>query len=297
MINYNNMSAFDRTLTLENVSQKYTNIGTKLTSDPYGELRKIKLELLINHYNKGKIIIPDIQRVRNEDIIDEMILTCDENIYTLIHSTNPLQFCVCGGVYALIDGQHRLETFKIMFEKNNHKYNNVFIPIHVINDISELDIYKLYMNLNRNNPDIYNNVTCLDDVFRVKNYNNLKRLIHNKYPSSFKKSTNICGIDEFVNLLSSLDFLNYYSNPNIAFEYMEEINIGCYDAYDDNDIDSLTTLEYEIYDTGFIGALKRNNYFEILMNDNPDYDDFTHIVPKRGRPDTQKPVKKQCIKN
>ena len=291
------MSAFERTLTLENVSQKHTNIGIKLASDPYGELRRIKLELLVNHYNKGKIIIPDVQRVRDDEIINEMVSTCEENIYTLIHSTNPLQFCICGGAYALIDGQHRLETFKLVIEKYGDKFEDVFVPIHVINDISELEIYKLYMNLNRNNPDIYNNVNCLDDVFRVKNYNNLKHLIHNDFPLSFKKSTNICGIDEFVNMLSDLDFLNYYASPETAYDYIKKINTGCYDIYDDNDIELFTTLEYEIYETGFIGALKRNNYIEVLMDEKPKYSDFTHTVPKRGRPDASKPKKKHCVKS
>lgn len=277
------MSAFDRKLTLKNVAQKYSNIGIKMSTDPHGELRRIKLKTLINHYEKGKIIIPDIQRVRDDEIINEMYITCKKNIHILINSTNPLQFCICGGIYALIDGQHRLETFKLLCEKNNCEYDEIYIPIHVINDISEIEIYKLYMNLNRNNSAIYNNVNCLDDMFRIKKYNCLKNMLYTKFPLSFIKSVNIYGINDFINTLSDMDYLDYYTTIESAYEYIIEINNNCYTMYNDTIVENITTIEYNIYETGFIGAIKRNNFMEILMLENPNYDDFKHVIYKRKK--------------
>lgn len=290
------MEAFNRTLTLENVGHKLTKIGRSVSKNPYGVLRQIKVELLVNHYKNGKIIIPDVQRIRDESIINNMVATCEDNVYTLIHSSNPLQLCVCEGVYALIDGQHRMETFRIIMDKYPEKLEGVEISIHIYNDVDELEMYRLYMNLNINNPDINSQMNCLEDLFRVKNYSKMKRKIIEQFPSSFKKGTNVYGIDEFVSTLMEYNYLNYYSTIDKAYEYLVNINDSCYEYYEQDTIDNMTSIEYDIYHTGFIGSLKRNNFFDILMLDEPNYDDFNHVIPKRGRPDTKRPLKKNCTR-
>lgn len=83
--------------------------------------------------------------------------------------------------------------------------------------------------------------------------------------------------------IKQLNYLDYFDSAKNAFEYIINVNDNCINYYFDlaNDI---TDPEWSICESGFIGALKRNNFINIIMDDEPNFNDFIHDIPKRSRP-------------
>lgn len=149
--------------------------GKCIAEDEYGVLYRIKLKKLVKYQDEDKLFVPDIQRNRDNDNINNMTQTCKiKTVNALINSSNAIQLYVCGNTYAIIDGQHRMEAYRNMIKLNPDNYNDTMINVHLYNkNVSDEDMYKVYLDLNRNNPDVCNN-ECIDNIFKHKKYNELK---------------------------------------------------------------------------------------------------------------------------
>ena len=101
-----------------------------------------KFETKVNHGNtwlgtiKSSIFfdlpvcIPNIQRIRDDDKVSDIIsYQCDffrRHQYFNIMGVINIHYCSENATYYLIDGQHRYEAFKQMYQKMGH---NILIPV------------------------------------------------------------------------------------------------------------------------------------------------------------------------
>jgi hypothetical protein len=99
------------------------------------------------------INIPNIQRIRDNDKVTDIIsYQCDYyrnhqrfNIMGVIN----IHFCAENNTHYLIDGQHRYEAFKSMYQKMGH---NIIIPIECVMVDTIEQVKENYKLINKNTP-------------------------------------------------------------------------------------------------------------------------------------------------
>jgi len=99
------------------------------------------------------INIPNIQRIRDNDKVTDIIsYQCDYyrnhqrfNIMGVIN----IHFCAENNTHYLIDGQHRYEAFKTMYQKMGH---NIIIPIECVMVDTMEQVKENYKLINKNTP-------------------------------------------------------------------------------------------------------------------------------------------------
>lgn len=99
------------------------------------------------------ITIPNIQRIRDDSKVADIIsYQCDyfriHQYFNIIGVIN-VHFCDENNTYYLIDGQHRYEAFKFMYQKMGHDIN---IPIECVMVKTMNQIKENYKLINRNTP-------------------------------------------------------------------------------------------------------------------------------------------------
>ena len=119
------------------ISNEHTWLGTIKSNDLFN--------LSIN--------IPNIQRIRDNDKVTDIIsYQCDYyrnhqrfNIMGVIN----IHFCAENNTHYLIDGQHRYEAFKSMYQKMGH---NIIIPIECVMVDTMEQVKENYKLINKNTP-------------------------------------------------------------------------------------------------------------------------------------------------
>lgn len=144
----------------------------------------------------SKIFRPECQRYIEETRVSEMKVNFEQNFNPI----TPLYFCVLNNKRYIIDGQHRLETYR-----HFKKYFNEKIPIVEIHIKEKKEIYDYFL--------IINNQMALNDVWRQNE--DIKEIILNtynhftkKYPYTFKLAKPKCrpyiGPNKFMSQLTEM---------------------------------------------------------------------------------------------
>lgn len=206
--------------------------------------------------NKGIIQIPDFQRELQLDKIESIIHTFqelhkqDEN-YFIKHGYT-LSLCKLGikkELY-LIDGQHRLEAIKTLFEQG---YNpEILIRIQLCSSITQMKNDFKLLNSNSNIPIIY---TLFEDEFVQNILIELKNLLKKEYFSSFNRKKTEFGksnryhLDSFIELFDIEKIKELYLqnciDSGILFNKLLDINKIIKNKFDNFDL-----LEKKFYING-----------------------------------------------
>lgn len=124
-----------------------------------------KFETKVNHGNtwlgtiKSSIFfdlpvcIPNIQRIRDDDKVSDIIsYQCDffrRHQYFNIMGVINIHFCAENTTYYLIDGQHRYEAFKQMYQKMGH---DISIAVEYVQVKTMEQVKENYQLINKNTP-------------------------------------------------------------------------------------------------------------------------------------------------
>jgi len=287
------MINFNRPLTFENASRgnKLTSFGRLIKRNgddgktSLGEHRYVSVKSLVAKYTSGNIIIPNFQRHRDSKIINDMMKTCEDDPAILIDCSNAIHLYECGHVYSLVDGQHRLETFRMLLEKNDEIFDDVEIIVHVLYPMEEQELLKIYKHLNYNNADINIDESSIADITTTQNYCTLKKKLKELCIDTFISSPYVQTINNFITSLMEYKFLDYYYDVDQAIIDIEERNELFMDFYNDK-YDKLTESEQVTIDSGYVISLKRNNFIPFLMSDDINDFSFSHSFPNKGRKKT-----------
>ena len=177
----------------------------------------------------NNIIIPNFQRDIQEDKVKQIVTQ-----YKQEHKTHQNYFikhgytmCLCkiGKKLYLIDGQHRYNALKNVYEDG---YNdNALIRIQLCESIDEMKRDFALLNINSNIPIVY---TYFEDEFVQELMLNLKSQLKMHFGNCFSRSqsttNNKMHIDEFMKLFD-MDFIKqlYLENNKVnLYEKLEIIN-------------------------------------------------------------------------
>ena len=99
------------------------------------------------------LCIPNIQRIRDDDKVSDIIsYQCDffrnHQCFNIMGVIN-IHHCVENNTYYLIDGQHRYEAFKQMYQKMGH---NILIPVEYVKVETMKQVKDNYQLINKNTP-------------------------------------------------------------------------------------------------------------------------------------------------
>lgn len=228
------------------VKTSYGILGKDIgVSDKTCGLKKIESKIVIDYVNKGIIIIPEFQRElqqdKIEDITNEFIQRHKNDENFLIKHGYTISFCKIGKQKELylIDGQHRLETIKILCDKG---YNpEIIIRIQICENIEQMKKDFKLLNINSNMPFIY---TYFEDNFLQNTLLELKNLLKTNYGGCFNKNKSSKGntnthrlhLDSFIELIDLEKIKQLSEKENINAEYLyqklNELNIEIKTIFD-----------------------------------------------------------------
>ena len=254
-------------------------------------IKKIKIKNILDCFLRGIIIIPNYQRDLDKIKIEEMTITYEKDEESFNFIGNPIQLVIMNDYnkYILVDGQHRLTMFKILYKSN--KITNQEILINIITCNDENEIYNMYKNFNydissslKSNTDNFKNKVHIDieNVVKKLKYEKLKDYLITNYKKFFSKNNElIYSIDEFVEKLYESEFLEAFDNFNNAIKFLIDTNnIYCDNFYIDNDvITDIKLSKDELYNikNKIIISLKNNNFIDLLIDDNIKENEFECI--------------------
>lgn len=252
--------------------------------------KEISIENLIECYNKKKIIIPDFQRLVDQEKINSMIKTYKKNPEYFNFLTNPIQLVKLidndtSNLY-LIDGQHRF----FMYQQLNIKSIDGYIYINIINCSTVNEMLEIYQNFNYDNQNInFDKDEILEFQLNSK-YIVMRDQLQKSYKKFFKNTDNdIFSIEEFVKNLKLHEYLEYFDSVKDALLFMFERNDIFYTQYyTKRDIEVFNKKEKELILNGKIFSLKKNNFIEFLMNDDSDIPvfEYKHVIIKKRTKNT-----------
>lgn len=257
-------------------------IGKTISKTDKCKLFEISISKLINYIDQKIIIIPEFQRILDENKVNKMYndYKKDNTLFNFI--TNPLQFVILKSndynieQYFLIDGQHRLSMFQKIYKEGLN--NNIRCNIIICNNTEEM--YNIYNKLNINNKDIYDN----SEITNIINYNKYI-LLRNHFETNYKNhfinnTTNeyIYHIEEYVRKLKDNKFLQNFNNINEAIEYHNHVNNIYLKFY--KDVSIYTEIEQKRINSSIVFTLQKNNFLDYLLTPEKKCLSFQHLHKK-----------------
>ena len=260
----------------------------------------------INNQNNliFKNMCGEIQRKIDIDHLNELI-QYQKNYYKKYNEfifPNPIILCKINDKFAVIDGQHRIQCIKTLFNEYNIDFN-IMLSIITIDNINEYD--ELFLSVNLNKPVVlFKNITDWKTVgkyieeYFLKNYNIYNknsenpRIPHINFQNMLKyiNENNIiekCNLnkDEFINEIIELN--NYYSGINGLSKFTEYIQ-------------NYSTLlnkckEKQPNNPLYLGIYKNFEWIESIVykiNNKLQYHQMNHISLKYNHIKIKKPLKK-----
>jgi len=261
---------------------------------------------IINNQNNliFKNMCGEIQRKIDIDHLNELI-QYQKNFYKKYNNflfPNPIILCKNNDKFAIIDGQHRIQCIKTLFNEYNIDFN-IMLSIINIDDINEYD--ELFLSVNLNKPVVlFKNITdwktvgkYIEDYF-LNNYNIYNknsenpRVPHINFQNMLKyiNENNIiekCNLnkDQFINEIVELN--NYYSGINglsNLTKYIQNYPIllkKCNEKQPNNPL--------------YLGIYQNFEWIERIIykiNNNLKYHQMNHISLKYNHIKIKKPLKK-----
>lgn len=195
----------------------------------------------------------------------------------------------------LMDGQHRMEMIKQIYERTTEN-NKVIFAIHMI--YSEDEMRVLFDELNKDSTKSKPYVSL--PIFSKKKVDDVRNALISKYEGSYAKSKNKSGslysVGEFVSELIEND---YFENDNTANEILEIIDtshkkyfskLNYLENGDDDKLYTATEMK-TIKEHKNVMFFKNNNFIDYLVSNNvPVHDDLTKRtkIPENMRQDVWK---------
>jgi hypothetical protein len=250
--------------------------------------KEITIENLIECYTKKIIIIPEFQRILNMEKIDLMLSSYKNDEEYFNYLTNPLQIVRLEDdsteLYFLIDGQHRFFMYKRLYDLT--KINGL-ININIINCSSIDEMYKIYMNFNIDNKDIYFNANEIE-IYQINaKYIELRNILNSLYKKYFKINDNlIYSLEGFVKELKNYGYLEYFETIKESISFLIERNdifIEKYYLIESINIfnkkEKLFILDKKIF------SLVNNNFIDFLMCNDEELPTFkfSHRASTKSR--------------
>lgn len=182
----------------------------------------IQTSKILEYLGKSVVIIPDFQRELQNDKIEEIY-----EMYIKLHKNNEnylikhgytLYLCKLDKEYYVVDGQHRLETMKLLNKENYDPF--IVVMIQTCDSLSHMRENFILLNKNSNIAPIY---TYFDDKFLRKTIINVKNKIKENYGKLFNrnkieaKRTYRMHIDTFLERLDIDDVKQFYDINEIDY--------------------------------------------------------------------------------
>jgi len=213
-------------------------LGRMLTKTDKYCMRSIKVKDLILNIEKSIITIPEFQRDIDMTKVNNMIKSFEDNNNIYNYITNPLQIAYlihsdCTNLM-LIDGQHRYNMYKELYNKNRIQNHELLINYTACENIDE--VVNLYLTLNKDNPNIIKLNRVFDDTNNIlmeQRYRTIKNYLSIHYKQYFKKnSTILYDVEEFVCKLIEINYLDSFDTNDDAITYILNLNDYYLDYYD-----------------------------------------------------------------
>lgn len=276
---------------------KSKSLGKTINKTEKYIMRLISIKNLVLNINSNVITIPEFQRDINTNKIKSLLIAFEKNNEIFNYVTNPLQVAYlvtndCTSLL-LIDGQHRYNMYKHLYEQNRIPNHELLINFTKCDTIEE--VVNLYLSLNWDNPNIIHlsNEMRIDatNLLMMNRYRNLKNDLA-QYKQCWKKNSNVIyDVEEYVAKLIDINFLNDFETNADAIKYILDLNDYYVDYYVKNDVKLLTKLKKDelnliksTLDKPYIWTFKNNNFLQALSCSDDIIDDFTFqhyvYVPK-----------------
>ena len=243
------------------VKTTYGILGKDIgVSDKTCGLKKIDSKIVVDYVKKGTILIPDFQRELQQDKIEEItkefIHRHKNNENFLIKHGYTVSVCKIGSKKELylIDGQHRLESIKMLCSNG---YNpEIIIRVQICDNIEQMKHDFKLLNCNSNMPFLY---TCFENDFLQNMLIELKNLIKKDYKKCFNQNKN--NKNSTSNRIHIDSFIELFEIDKVK-KITEKKNVSVEDLYS-----SLMTLNEEIKDIfDNLGKQEKNYYINTKDN-------------------------------
>ena len=215
---------------------------------------KIHIKELLNQ----KIIIPNEQRIRDDDKVKEIIKYQDnyyksgKNCFNFLGCIN-IHYCEEDGKNYLVDGQHRFKAMDILYKKNNYKNFYVFVEIIKVNNKAELiENYKI-INKNTELPEFPDDVN--------------KNLVDNVCKYFFSEYPNIWTLNK-RNIRPKLNKNQFQEGVAFLYSKLHASNIKIEDVEDLKKIIITKNEEMSIWsEDSYAKQIRKLKKLNIYLND------------------------------
>lgn len=231
--------------------------------------KKLSFRQICDIVNNNIFLTPPFQISLDQDKIDDMVKSYIENEDYIIFKNKIVVAVINETKLYLIDGHHRVQMAKTLYEKN---YDNYLICCYFLVENDNM-MRNLFIEINKDSYKNYQYIT-LDD-FNIKTVDLLKSYLKNKYDFYFanKKSKEkyIYTIDEFISKLIDNNYINCFKNiDNIIYDIEDKNNIynkiiNYQELFLENN-DNFYKDEFYCVRDGKIFSLKNNNFLDFLLN-------------------------------
>lgn len=230
--------------------------------------------------------LPDIQGDLNQDKVDEMISSYKKNHHFMASKAliTITKISIADQVqYGLVDGQHRLEMIKQIYDSDKVP-DQILIAIINVESQEELDDLFLEINIDSSKC-IYKNLT----IFDKKSYEDLKKKINDDASLSPLKisrySSNVYTTTQFVSHLIYNQIIEKLREKNLIennatsildFLKLKEKEFFNSYKYDSKKLDKLKFLKDEMEQINLKSCMfmKNNNFLDWIFDDTiePEHD-------------------------
>lgn len=234
-----------------------------------------------NNKKKYKLLDPPFQVSLDENKVDEMMNTyITRPQFFLSKSIITIATVIVGNEkeFYLMDGQHRMEMIRNIYEKTNEN-NTIFLVIHVIR--SEDEMRSLFEELNKDSSKSKPYIGL--EIFSKIKAEELKKKLIKEYEGAFSKSKNkkssLYTVDEFMNELIDNNYLENDKTVDEIFKNIDETHKKYFSKlkYLENKDDEKLYSQTEITAINVpknVIFFKNNNFINHLVdNDYPTHDD------------------------
>ena len=233
----------------------------------------VTFEDIFNSPKMENIRKPNYQGSLVEDKIERMAEEYLRNPLLLKFKNHIIIGCLKNNWY-IIDGQHRLEMAKVLYNDHGVNDNLVFCWYVCDNEDVMKDIFKSV------------NIDSLKNQYYVSD-NDIKQIIKEEFTGKLKEyhkrhfalrkteTGHLKTIEEFVIELDDINFFENFSNSQEAYEFLKKENNDFYDInrYSIN-LEKNPTIYYapekKVMNENVIFSLKRNNFVEWLGDKTKD---------------------------
>ena len=248
-------------------------IGNKLHSSNNYYETKITFDLIFNHNKLQEIEKPNEQGSLDSDKVELMKMEYLQNPHFL-RFKNRIVIGVLNGTWYIIDGQHRIEMSKELYNDHNINDELIFCWYTCTN---ESEMRELFNSINHDSSK--NKFYIQQTNFDQMNSNEFCKLLKKYHKNSFSKKKSTKGkIKTIEELRDELIQINYFeNNNNITALYREFIEknkefseIARFKIELENNPDNFYVPEIKHIQDNIIFSLKNTNFIQWLQDNTID---------------------------